>query len=600
MRKLIVWLILFLPILVQAEIRWREMKPDTMSDGLPQKRADLRVAFDPLNRIMVLYGGFSPDGGGMKDVWTLDLSIKDGVWTRLDDSPAGCRDSHTLIYDSLNQRVISFGGYHDEIHEVVNNCWSLDSIPYGGRWIELHPESILPDSIFGHTAIYNQKEYQMITFGGRLWSLGVTNDCWMLDLTTWDGVWEKLNPLGQKPEPRHNSPTVYEPVEHRMIIFGGEGSTSLKDCWALDLDTLKWTELHPEGTLPETINLYGVSGHTGIYDPVNQWIVYFGRYGGSNPDAYLNTCWALDISIPGKEKWLALNIEGEPPGKRARHRAVYDPYYRRMVIFGGAKGPVKKPDKETVVYNDLWELSLDVFRDVGVVSISCPESVWVDSTYTLKATVKNYGEVSEAFYVRCVIDILGVVVYDKTKFTNEILPDSISKVGFYYWKVGSTPGVTYNIKVFTTLFCDTVPSNDTAYAQVVSVSGVEETEDRRQETEVRLYEAYPNPFSKKTVIRYSLPVESEHVSLGIYDLSGRLIRSLVDGPINHLSASGGNQPFSTEGARLPSVGQGSASGGNQVIWDGRDELGKKVPSGIYFYKLTCGDFIATKKLLLIR
>ncbi len=114
--------------------------------------------------------------------------------------------------------------------------------------------------------------------------------------------------------------------------------------------------------------------------------------------------------------------------------------------------------------------------------------------------------------------------------------------------------------------------------------GVEETEDRSQIPDVRLLQNYPNPFSGETVIRYACPCPCK-VSLKIYDISGRLIRTF-----NHLSASGGNQPF------------------NQVVWNGRDESGEKVASGIYFYKLNVKSalggakcrVVKTKKMLLLR
>ncbi|MCK4352915.1 T9SS type A sorting domain-containing protein [candidate division WOR-3 bacterium] len=590
MRKLVVWLLIFLPALAQAEIRWRELHPlpDTsVADTLPFRRGVFGYVFDKNMCAMVIYGGHSDLEGAMSDCWALDLSTSDGKWKQLrpdiDPSPPppGKRLNSTMIYDPLYRRNILFAGRYGI---DFNDCWAVDSISQGGRFTELEPSLPWPDSAEGHTAVYDTLEKRMIVSGGFADEPYYQKQCWALDLTTWNGSWDSLPSM---PLPRAAHSAIYDQANHQMIIFGGAGlGVRYKDCWSLDLTTYEWTKLDPDGSLPESLLVdwcEGINDHTAIYDPVHKWMILFGgdRNYGSTMVCFLNECWALDLSMPGKERWLKLNIEGERPLPRAFHGAIYDPYYKRMVIFGGSWGlfkPVQMKGAKFIMFDDVWELSLDdVLRDVGVESIACPESVWVDSTYVLKATVKNFGEVSEAFYVRCVIDTGGVVVYDKTKFTNEILPDSTSKVGFYYWKVSSLSGVTYNIKVFTTLWCDTVPSNDTAYAQVLSV-GVEETEDRRQETEVRLYEAYPNPFSKETVIRYSLPVESERVSLGIYDLSGRLIRSLVDGPINHLT----NQPF------------------NQVVWDGGDELGKKVPSGIYFYKLTCGDFKATKKLLLIR
>jgi hypothetical protein len=83
----------------------------------------------------------------------------------------------------------------------------------------------------------------------------------------------------------------------------------------------------------------------------------------------------------------------------------------------------------------------------------------------------------------------------------------------------------------------------------------------------------PNPFAQTTVIRYACPCASK-ISLRVYDMGGRLVRTLHNGE------------------RKP--------GCYTVRWDGKDKTGKKMPSDIYFAKLETGNYKATKKLTLIR
>jgi len=89
----------------------------------------------------------------------------------------------------------------------------------------------------------------------------------------------------------------------------------------------------------------------------------------------------------------------------------------------------------------------------------------------------------------------------------------------------------------------------------------------------KLHQNYPNPFSKETVIRFQIPDFSK-VSLKIYDISGRLVRILIDGKLD--------------------------AGYHTVRWDGRDERGKKVGGGIYFCRFTDGKFTDTRKMVLLR
>ncbi len=92
-----------------------------------------------------------------------------------------------------------------------------------------------------------------------------------------------------------------------------------------------------------------------------------------------------------------------------------------------------------------------------------------------------------------------------------------------------------------------------------------------------LAQNYPNPFNPSTVIRYSLPVARQKrlaVSLKIYNILGQEVRSLVE--------------------------EKQAPGYYEVKWDGKDEGGNPVSSGIYFYRLNAGGFSNAKRMVLLR
>jgi len=88
-----------------------------------------------------------------------------------------------------------------------------------------------------------------------------------------------------------------------------------------------------------------------------------------------------------------------------------------------------------------------------------------------------------------------------------------------------------------------------------------------------LLQNYPNPFNSSTVIRYKLTKQTI-VYLDIFDSLGRHIRSLIKG--------------------LQEMGEAT------VRWDGRNDDGEQVPSGVYLYRLTIGAFAITNKMLLLR
>jgi hypothetical protein len=84
----------------------------------------------------------------------------------------------------------------------------------------------------------------------------------------------------------------------------------------------------------------------------------------------------------------------------------------------------------------------------------------------------------------------------------------------------------------------------------------------------------PNPFNPRTTIRYRL-TERARVSLEVFNVAGRLVRSLT---INDLTDTGEHE----------------------AVWLGRDKNGRQMPSGTYFYRLTVGDYMETKRMTLVR
>ena len=84
---------------------------------------------------------------------------------------------------------------------------------------------------------------------------------------------------------------------------------------------------------------------------------------------------------------------------------------------------------------------------------------------------------------------------------------------------------------------------------------------------------YPNPFRGQTVIKYALPKDA-HVTLEIYDITGRKVKTLVN---------------SFEKA-----------GWKTAIWNGTNERGEKVKSGIYFYRMKADKFLKTRKMVFVK
>ena len=93
----------------------------------------------------------------------------------------------------------------------------------------------------------------------------------------------------------------------------------------------------------------------------------------------------------------------------------------------------------------------------------------------------------------------------------------------------------------------------------------------------KLYQNHPNPFNPSTTIAFTVPGDSgakQNVALNVYDLRGALVKSLVNGPVT--------------------------GGRHEVSWDGRNNRGGRVASGVYFTKFASGGYKSVKKMILLR
>jgi flagellar hook assembly protein FlgD len=88
-----------------------------------------------------------------------------------------------------------------------------------------------------------------------------------------------------------------------------------------------------------------------------------------------------------------------------------------------------------------------------------------------------------------------------------------------------------------------------------------------------LHQNYPNPFNPETTIRFDL-AQNVPVRIDIYNVTGQLVRRLVEAD--------------------------RQAGSYQVVWNGRNDDRQLLPSGIYFCRLTAGQFTEVKKMALIK
>lgn len=111
----------------------------------------------------------------------------------------------------------------------------------------------------------------------------------------------------------------------------------------------------------------------------------------------------------------------------------------------------------------------------------------------------------------------------------------------------------------------------------VGPSGVDDIRDCLKPNSFSLGQNYPNPFNSTTAISYQLSAISNQLSavtLRVYNIAGQLVKTLID--------------------------ERQGTGNHSVLWDGRDEKGEMVGSGVYIYRLRVGSEVLSKKMVLLK
>jgi hypothetical protein len=214
------------------------------------------------------------------------------------------------------------------------------------------------------------------------------------------------------------------------------------------------------------------------------------------------------LSLTDPPVWSRIQPTGTPPQPRGWHTAVYDPLCDAMLVFGGT------PDYATAL-GDLWVLHLDGTPAWEAVTLADPPP-------------PRFRAIA-AF----ALDRGSMILWGGQGLPEEQASDA--------WEV-SWPGISG--------------------APLPPTPAV---------TSLRLLPAWPNPMKDRATIAFELP-RGGTVSLGIFDVAGRPVVTLLDG------------------FRF-------GAGRHEHSWDGRNARGQPVPDGIYFYRLEGDGGVVTGRLV---
>jgi len=227
-------------------------------------------------------------------------------------------------------------------------------------------------------------------------------------------------------------------------------------------------------------------------------------------------------------------------------------------------------------------------------SWSSADSVWVpvsDSVTGKNFTLQVGGSISGHVYGDDAVPLSGATVTAFGFFDQFPIERSKTTPADGSYKIGGLSTGYYRVRAYDGckyIYYNNKPSSNLADSVFVTMpdsvininfsfptTAVEDEDDQttRRPAEFELSQNYPNPFNPGTQIEYALK-KTGHVTLYIYNVLGEKVKTLLD--------------------------QDQPAGFYQINWDGKNDDGKLVSSGIYLYKLEVNGFSEAKKMLLLK
>ncbi|HET9307736.1 MAG TPA: kelch repeat-containing protein [Candidatus Sulfotelmatobacter sp.] len=334
---------------------WTLLFPNYDPVTIPNYLGGQVAAYDSATNSLIAFGG-QDDTGMLNAVMALSNAngSATGTWTIVLPSGAAgspsARDFDTGVYDSANSRLIVFGGCGFSglyCTAVQNDVWVLsnaNSVNGTPTWTQLTPSGTLPPARWGHAAAYDPINNRMVIYGGD--NLNVTfGDTWVLSNANGLGgtpAWTKLIPTGA-PDGQDDPTVVYDSAHNVMILFGGRRANFGQDVnsvWTLSNangmgGTPAWTKLIATGTVGSPPRR---DSHFAAYDGSNNRMIIFG--GNSNTSTgfpELNDTWVLANAsgFGGTPQWTKLRPSGPTPDRRTAPVGGYDLVNNRFIMCSG-------------------------------------------------------------------------------------------------------------------------------------------------------------------------------------------------------------------------------------------------------------------------
>ncbi|HYE14957.1 MAG TPA: hypothetical protein VD968_10995, partial [Pyrinomonadaceae bacterium] len=213
---------------------WTKLNPTGTAPSLIMGGS---VAYDPTTNKLIVYGGcYANCSPSQSQVFVLTNANGSGgtpAWSQLSVTNPQDRVFHSTVYDAVNNLLISFGGQHAFFGTDENDTRVLSNANGAASpstWSTLATAGGPPPARGSHTIVYDSANNRLILYAGSngiscCYNIVPFGDVWVLSNANGIGgtpTWSQLLPTGTPPPARDLHTAVYLPAKNKMYVFGGQ------------------------------------------------------------------------------------------------------------------------------------------------------------------------------------------------------------------------------------------------------------------------------------------------------------------------------------------------------------------------------------------
>jgi len=248
------------------------------------------------------------------------------------------RFMHKMVFDQKSEKIYLTGGMDYPFSPMKSDVWSFD--PKSKKWEEITPTGFIPSNYSDRAYAYIPSERAIYCWADN--SLDDKHKMFVYSIEK--KSWSKITPVGELPTSAAFRVMTHDPMNNRLLLFGGyfwtqEKSGILNDTFSWDFKKKEWKRLKTKGITPPRLK-----SAMAFQDLDNSRMIVFG---GVNPEKPNSDIFAFNFM---NNSWEKIDAKGDIPPGGERYYGIYDPKGKKLIAVGEKKDP-KEPTYGLYVFD---------------------------------------------------------------------------------------------------------------------------------------------------------------------------------------------------------------------------------------------------------